>query len=63
MAREHEGERESECEVGDCSRAAAVRLHDPRGPNRLVCAAHARAMVQSEGVVAEPLEGSESEFP
>lgn len=52
-----------ECEVDGCARTAALRLDDPRGPNLRVCPAHARAMVQKEGVVAELLDGAEGEFP
>lgn len=53
----------AECDEADCEAPAAVRLHVPWAANREVCTAHARALAQEEGVVAEPLEGSESEWP
>jgi hypothetical protein len=51
------------CDSEGCERAAAVRLHVPWGPNREVCAAHARVLAQKEGVVAEPLDDPDAEFP
>ncbi len=53
----------TECAEEDCERAAAVRLHVPWAGERDVCAAHARVIAQQDGVVAEPLEGAEGEFP
>lgn len=53
--------RTDHCSENGCERAAAVRLHVPWGSNREVCTAHARALVQREGVVAEPLEDAERE--
>lgn len=53
----------SECAEEDCTRAAAVRLHVPWAGEREVCAAHARVLAQRDGVVAEPLEDAEGEFP
>ncbi len=44
------------CSEPDCERVAAVRLHVPWADERVVCTAHARVLVQQEGVVAEPLE-------
>jgi hypothetical protein len=52
-----------ECAEEGCDEPAAVRLHIPWAANREVCPAHARAFVQKEGVVAEPLEGTEAEWP
>ena len=46
------------CAEDDCEQSAAVRLHVPWGANRDVCTAHARVLVQQDGVVAEPLEGA-----
>ena len=46
------------CAEEGCDRPAAVRLHVPWAANREVCTAHGRALVQQEGVVAEPLEGA-----
>lgn len=43
------------CDETNCENSAAVRLHIPWDENREVCTAHARALVQQEGVVAEPL--------
>lgn len=49
------------CTENDCERPAAVRLHIPWDENRKVCTAHARVLVQQEGIVAEPLEEVEWE--
>jgi hypothetical protein len=43
------------CAEAGCERPAAVRLHVPWDTNREVCTAHARALVQQDGIVAEPL--------
>ncbi|MFB6072221.1 MAG: hypothetical protein ABEJ88_04550 [Halobacterium sp.] len=51
------------CAVDGCDRPAAVRVHDPRGPDRDVCPAHARGLVQRDGVVATPLEDAGDEWP
>jgi hypothetical protein len=50
------------CAEANCERQAAVRLHIPWDANREVCTAHARALVQQEGVVAEPLEGAAEDW-
>lgn len=50
------------CAETRCEREATVRIHDPRGPDRSVCTAHARALSQQEGVVAVPIDGAD-EFP
>lgn len=47
---------EADCSEPDCTEPAAVRLHIPWAENREVCTGHARALVQQDGVVAEPLE-------
>ena len=52
-----------ECSESDCDEPAAVRLHVPWDENRVVCPAHARVLVQQDGVVADPLDGSETEWP
>jgi hypothetical protein len=52
-----------ECSEEGCDRAAAVLLHVPWAENRAVCTAHARVAAQQDGVVAEPLEGAEGEWP
>ena len=52
-----------ECSEAGCDRAAAVRLHIPWTENRVTCPACARALVQQDGVVAEPLEGREDAWP
>ncbi|MFB6183426.1 MAG: hypothetical protein ABEI96_02625 [Haloarculaceae archaeon] len=44
-----------ECSEPDCTAEAAVLLHVPWTENRPVCTAHARVLVQQDGVVAEPL--------
>jgi len=53
----------TECPEEGCERAVAVRLHVPWAGQREVCAAHARVLAQQDGVVAEPLEDAEGEFP
>ena len=51
------------CAEDGCSRPVAVRVHDPRGPDRDVCLPHARSLSQREGVVATPLEDADAEWP
>lgn len=51
-----EGQLVTRCSEADCTEPAAVRLHIPWAENRKVCTGHARALVQQDGVVAEPLE-------
>ena len=46
----------TECTEADCDRPAAVMLYVPWAEDRPVCAAHGRALVQQDGVVAEPLD-------
>lgn len=52
-----------ECAESDCSKLAAVRLHVPWDENREVCTAHARVIAQKEGIVADPLDGGDGEWP
>ncbi|SHH34194.1 hypothetical protein [Halobaculum gomorrense] len=52
-----------ECAEDDCESASAVRLHVPWAADREVCVAHARTLVQRDGVVAEPLPEHEAEWP
>lgn len=51
------------CAAEQCDRQAAVRLHVPWTEDRTVCAAHARSLATKAGVVAEPLDGADEEFP
>lgn len=51
-----------ECSEPGCTERAAVRLHIPWSENRVVCPAHGRALVQQEGVVAEPLDGADADW-
>ena len=51
------------CAEAGCSRPAAVRVHDPRGPDRDVYLPHARSLSQRDGVVATPIEGADAEWP
>ncbi len=53
----------AECSEEGCQATAAVRLYVPWGEDRDVCASHARALVQQDGVVAMPLEESDAEWP
>lgn len=50
-----------DCAEPDCESEAAVRLYVPWAADREVCAPHARALVQQDGVVAEPLESTDGE--
>jgi hypothetical protein len=52
-----------ECTEPDCENPAAVRLHIPWDENRVVCAAHARGLARQDGVVPEPLDDSDAEWP
>ncbi|QLG26599.1 hypothetical protein HUG10_03180 [Halorarum halophilum] len=52
-----------ECAEDGCEAVAAVRLHVPWAADRSVCTAHARALVQQDGVVAEPLADADGEWP
>ena len=51
------------CSEAGCDRDAAVRVYVPWDENRDVCPAHGRSIVQQDGVVAEPLPGSEDQWP
>ncbi|WP_164974829.1 hypothetical protein [Halegenticoccus tardaugens] len=50
------------CAEEGCDEPAAVRLHVPWAEDRNVCTGHGRALVQRDGVVAEPLEGAEDHW-
>ncbi|EMA04831.1 hypothetical protein [Haloferax denitrificans] len=52
----------AECSEPDCGNIAAVRLYVPWDADRNVCTAHARALVQRDGVVAEPLDGAADDW-
>lgn len=52
----------TQCAENNCENSAAVRLHIPWTENREVCTAHARSLVQQDGVVAEPLDGAEENW-
>ncbi len=53
----------AECAEGGCERTAAVRLRIPWGADRAVCVPHARVAARQDGVVAEPMDGREEEWP
>lgn len=55
-------QRMAECAEDGCSTPAAVRLHVPWAENREVCTAHARSLVQQDGVVAEPLDSAADDW-
>lgn len=55
--------RMARCTEPDCEEPAAVRLHVPWAEDRVVCAAHARALSTRDGIVAEPLADADEEFP
>jgi hypothetical protein len=50
------------CSEDGCDAEAAVRVYVPWERDRNVCTAHARAIVQQDGVVAEPLDGAEENW-
>jgi hypothetical protein len=50
------------CSEEGCENRAAVRVYVPWADDRDVCTAHARAIVQSDGVVAEPLDDAADEW-
>ena len=52
----------TECVEDGCTELAAVRLYVPWAADRNVCTAHGRALVQQDGVVAEPLEGAAEDW-
>lgn len=52
-----------ECAEEGCDRPAGVRLHIPWADDRDVCLAHGRSLAQQRGVVAEPLEDGDTEWP
>ncbi|XVH31685.1 hypothetical protein ACNS7O_00460 [Haloferacaceae archaeon DSL9] len=52
-----------QCTEDDCEQPAAVRLYVPWAADRVVCAAHGRALVQQAGVVAEPLADVDVDWP
>jgi hypothetical protein len=52
-----------ECTEDGCGNEAVVELHVPWADNRVVCAAHARTLGRREGVVADPLDGTEDAWP
>lgn len=52
-----------DCDEPGCSRPAGVVLHVPWDEDRAVCPAHARVLARQDGIVAEPMEGAESEWP
>ena len=52
-----------ECSEDGCDATAAVRIHVPWDEDRNVCAAHGRALVQQDGVVATTLEDTDAEWP
>ncbi|WP_165872016.1 hypothetical protein [Natrarchaeobius halalkaliphilus] len=51
-----------DCAEDDCDRPAVVELHIPWTDNRRVCAAHARVLGRTDGVVADPLADSADEL-
>jgi len=51
------------CAEERCEEAAVVELHVPWDDNRVVCAGHARVLCRQDGVVADPLEEADGEWP
>ncbi|MFB6086932.1 MAG: hypothetical protein ABEJ85_00295 [Haloarculaceae archaeon] len=52
-----------ECSRADCDEQAVVELHIPWAENRVVCAGHARVVARQDGVVADPLDDADGEWP
>lgn len=50
------------CAEAGCDEPAAVQLYVPWADDRAVCTGHARALAQQNGVVAEPLPGTEDDW-
>lgn len=50
------------CAEDGCDDPAAVRLYVAWGTDREVCPAHARGLARQDGVVAEPLPGTDDEW-
>jgi hypothetical protein len=51
------------CEAEGCEREAAVELYIPWRENQLVCPAHARTLSRKDGIVPNPMDGHEDEWP
>ncbi len=51
------------CEHTGCDQLATVILHIPWDASREVCQAHARVLVQQDGVVAEPIDDMTDQWP
>ena len=51
------------CAEDGCDAATAVRLYVPWAENQEVCLAHARVLARRDGVVAEPIEDADAEWP
>lgn len=51
------------CSEPDCSEPAAVQLYIPWDEDRAVCTGHGRVYAKRDGIVAEPIEGTEEEWP
>jgi hypothetical protein len=52
-----------ECTEEGCEREAAVLLRIPWAENRPVCPAHARVLARADGIVADPIEDADEEWP
>lgn len=50
------------CSEPDCDREAGVLVHVPWDEDRVLCPAHARAIATQDGIVAEPLDGSDDRW-
>lgn len=51
-----------ECTEAGCQDQSTVMVYIPWESDRPVCAAHARALVQLDGIVAKPLENAGEEW-
>ncbi len=52
-----------QCTEPNCESEATFELHIPWKENEFVCAGHARVKARQEGVVADALEGADTELP
>ncbi|SNZ12774.1 hypothetical protein SAMN06269185_1918 [Natronoarchaeum philippinense] len=51
------------CAEDGCDAAVAVRIYVPWAEDREVCVAHARVLARRDGVVTEPIEDADAEWP
>jgi hypothetical protein len=63
MSEDVHGRDMATCSENNCENEAAVRVYIPWDRDQEVCPAHARAIVQQDGVIADPLPGHGENWP